>query len=82
MNKTKLVPIDQLLIHASDTSVKPISGNKEIEKIQDSSFNKDLLAFAYLSTEDVINGIDSPQIENHLADIYNYLGKFSFEFIP
>ena len=31
-NKVPLKTIDQLLIHNSDTAVKPIIGNKDIEK--------------------------------------------------
>lgn len=31
--------IEQLIIHNSDTQVKPIIGNKEIEKVQDFTFN-------------------------------------------
>lgn len=68
----KIPPVDQLLTHTSDTVVKPITGNKEIEKSYDSTFNKDLLPFPALSPEEVIKGVDTPQIENHLAEIYNY----------
>lgn len=71
--KAKLMPIEQLLQHNSDTSVKPITGNKEIEKPQELSFNKDALSFPALTLEEVVEGIDTPQIENHLADIYNFL---------
>jgi hypothetical protein len=31
--------IEQLIIHNSDTQVKPIIGNKEIEKVQEQTFN-------------------------------------------
>lgn len=72
-NKSKLVPIEQLLQHNSDTSVKPITGNKEIEKPAELSYSKEALAFPAYSLEEVVEGIDTPQIENHLAEIYNFL---------
>ena len=37
--KVPLKTIDQLLIHYSDTAVKPIIGNKDIEKQGELSFN-------------------------------------------
>lgn len=71
----KVPPVDQLLTHTSDTAVKPITGNKEIEKPIDSVFNKELLPFSGMNADDVVKGIDGSQVENHLADIYNYLGN-------
>ncbi len=68
----KIPPVDQLLTHTSDTVVKPITGNKEIEKPIESAFTKDQLPFPALLADDVIKGVDSPQVENHLAEIYNY----------
>ena len=38
-NKVPLKTIDQLLIHNSDTAVKPIIGNKDIEKTAELVFN-------------------------------------------
>lgn len=38
-SKVPLKTIDQLLIHNSDTAVKPIIGNKEIEKTGELVFN-------------------------------------------
>ena len=37
--------IEQLIIHNSDTQVKPIIGNKEIEKVQDFTYNPQGLSF-------------------------------------
>jgi len=37
--KVPLKTIDQLLIHNSDTAVKPIIGNKDIEKTGELVFN-------------------------------------------
>ena len=71
--KSKLVPIEQLLQHNSDTSVKPITGNKEIEKPQELTYTKEALSFQSYTLEEVVEGIDTPLIENHLAEIYNFL---------
>lgn len=43
--KVPLKTIDQLLIHYSDTAVKPIIGNKDIEKQGELSFNVQMLPF-------------------------------------
>jgi hypothetical protein len=39
------------LIHNSDTAVKPIIGNKEIEKVSDVTFNEKQLPFEAMSVE-------------------------------
>lgn len=39
------MPIDQLFTHSSDNSVKPIIGNREIEKSMEASYLKDNLPF-------------------------------------
>ena len=55
-----LVPLDQLFTHSSDNSVKPIIGNREIEKsTQDQIVVKDQLPFKYISSEEVNKGIES-----------------------
>jgi hypothetical protein len=41
----KPVPLEQLLIHNSDTAVKPIIGNRDIEKPVDVTYNGGLLTF-------------------------------------
>lgn len=59
-----LVPLDQLFTHSSDNSVKPIIGNREIEKsTQDQIVLKDQLPFKYISCEEVNKGIESDQVE-------------------
>lgn len=73
-NKSKIPAPDQLINHTSDTIVKPITGNKEIEKVQETVYNKELLPFAAMALDDVVFGIETPQVESHLADIYGYLG--------
>lgn len=43
--------VEQLLIHNSDTTVKPIIGNKEIEQIVELKYNQDALKFQALTPE-------------------------------
>ena len=64
-NQTKipLKTIDQLLIHNSDTAVKPIIGNKDIEKPGELVFNANQLPFEAGTADQVSNKIDSPQLE-------------------
>lgn len=51
--KVPLKTIDQLLIHYSDTAVKPIIGNKDIEKQGELSFNAQMLPFEAWSADTV-----------------------------
>ena len=39
--KVKVVPLEQLFTHTSDNAVKPIIGNKEIEKLSETTYLKD-----------------------------------------
>ena len=66
-------PIEQLIIHNSDNQVKPIIGNKEIEKVQEVSFNPENLTFQPWDHEQIIAKIDSTEIETHLGDVYQAL---------
>ena len=72
--KVQSKTIDQLLMHNTDTAVKPIIGNKEIEKgnvnevIQ---FDPSQLSFVPWTLDQVMQKIDSPQIEGHLNELYN-----------
>ena len=49
--KVPLKSIDQLLIHNSDTAVKPIIGNKDIEKAAEIVFNAQQLPFQAMSAD-------------------------------
>lgn len=63
--------VDQLLIHNSDTAVKPIIGNKDIEKPGELVFNASQLPFEAWSADNVAAKIDSSNLEQHLHEVYN-----------
>jgi serine/threonine-protein kinase ULK4 len=75
--KVPLKTIDQLLIHYSDTAVKPIIGNKDIEKHGELVFNAQLLPFEAWTADTVSQKIDTPPLENHLHEVYNAMGASS-----
>lgn len=58
------------MIHNIDTSVKPIIGNKEIEKVYDLRYSLSHLPFHPMKVEDISANINSPKIESHLSDVY------------
>ena len=69
--------IDQLLIHNSDTAVKPIIGNKDIERAAELVFNAQLLPFAAWTAEEVSAKIETMEVENHLHEVYCAMGASS-----
>lgn len=71
----KLIPLDQLLLHKSDTMVRPIIGNRDIERPTEVKFSAKLLGFECRTPQEIVAGIESHEIESHFADIYNYLSK-------
>jgi len=54
------------MIHHSDTTVKPIIGNKDIEIIEESTYNKQYIPFEPLSAEEFSLIIDKPESEEIL----------------
>ncbi|EAS06928.2 Serine/Threonine kinase domain protein (macronuclear) [Tetrahymena thermophila SB210] len=68
-----LVPVNELFTHLSDNAVKPIIGNKEIEKTATESFKKEQLPFQCFMADEVQQGIESPSIETHFENIFNSL---------
>jgi hypothetical protein len=57
--KVPIKTIEQLIIHNSDTAVKPIVGNTEIEVIPEQTYNKKHLQFVPWSSEEVIDNINT-----------------------
>lgn len=66
-NKT----VEQLLIHNVDTSVKPIIGNKDIERQNELRYSLQHLTFEPWKIEDIVDTINTSQIENHLSEVYS-----------
>jgi hypothetical protein len=73
--KVPVKTIEQLIIHTSDTAVKPIVGNTEIERIVEQPYNKEHLQFTPWSTEQVLDNINTTQIESHLSDVYTSIAS-------
>jgi len=73
--KVPVKTIEQLIIHNSDTAVKPIVGNKEIERIPEQTYNKSHLQFTPWPSEEVVANINTCEIENHLSDVYNSIAN-------
>ena len=70
---TKIV--EQLLIHNIDTSVKPIIGNKEIEKVYDLRYSISHLNFTPMKVDDISANINTPKIESHLSEVYTAISS-------
>ena len=70
-SKVPLKTIDQLLIHNSDTAVKPIIGNKDIEKTGELVYNPQSLPFEVWNSDQVSAKIETVEIEGHLHEVYN-----------
>ena len=65
-SNSQLVPLEQLFTHSSDTTVKPIIGNREIERggsTHEPVVVKESLPFAFISAEEVNRAIESEHIE-------------------
>jgi serine/threonine-protein kinase ULK4 len=69
----KTVPLEQLLLHNTDTTVKPIIGNREIEKVPPVTFNPHTLPTEAWDPQQVMQKIDSPELEAHLSQVYSVL---------
>lgn len=61
-SKIQIKTVDQLLLHASDTAVKPIIG-KEVEELPNLEYESTSFTFKVLSVQEVANNIDSESIE-------------------
>ena len=75
---TLLVPLEQLFTHSSDTAVKPIIGNREIERAgsaHEQAVIKESLPFQYIQPDEINKNIDSEYIEQHFEKIYNTLSS-------
>jgi hypothetical protein len=48
MTSKPSITLEEAITHQSDTAVKPIIGNKDIEVIESTNFNKNQLGFSYI----------------------------------
>lgn len=63
------------MLHTSDTSVKPIIGNKDIETYVEPVYNQAYLTFEPWDSQEVVDKIDTTLIESHLSDVYNAMAS-------
>ena len=73
-NKLQIKTVEQLLLHATDTQVKPIISD-EIEELPELEYKKELLNFKILTPDEVKDDIDSPDIESFLTEIYTAIAS-------
>lgn len=69
----KLVNIQELLFHSSDYTVKPIIGNRDIEKPAEVTFNITGLGVNPWSAEEVLSKCETPALSEHFHSIYTIL---------
>ena len=65
-----------LIVHTSDTQVKPIVGNKAIEVIEKITIKGGVLPIPML-TLDEVPGLSTTELESHLSQVYKMLLKNS-----
>ena len=65
----KPLPLDQVIVHQSDLTVKPIVGNREIER-SESAANLTNLPIKMWTTEEITTKCERPEFELHLNEIY------------
>ncbi len=70
-------PVEQLLVHNSDTTVKPIIGNRDIERQVEMTYQAERLPFLPWKPDDFAQQVDSPRFEKHVADISKAIGGSS-----
>ena len=67
--------IPSMLLHSSDTQVKPIVGNKAIEIIERATFKSPALPFPVVNGLDDIGKLSQAELEAHLTLIYKALHR-------
>ena len=72
-------PLLELVLHSSDTTVKPIVGNKEIDKPLELSFSVQTFPFATLSQEEVLRKGESTSLDDHFQEIFTALNTPSVD---
>jgi len=68
------VTAESLLMHSSDTQVKPIVGNKAIEAVERMPFKASALQFPYLDVAEV-SKLSTSEVEAHLSLVYKAMQR-------
>lgn len=78
VNFDEIVPLETLMIHQSDRIIKPIIGNKIIEIIPQTSFNKHKLPFQAWKTDKLrdICKTNLQMMENYLLVMYSLMEQY------
>lgn len=71
----KLVNLQELLFHSSDYTVKPIIGNRDIEKPSEVTFNPQGLGIVPWSADDVLSKCETSALGDHFHSIYTILSS-------
>ncbi|CAG9323861.1 unnamed protein product [Blepharisma stoltei] len=72
-NQFKPLPIDQLLIHNTDYSVKPIIESRDSSTVVDVSTS--IESIEPWTPEEATQKVDSSELENHLSEVYSQLSN-------
>jgi serine/threonine-protein kinase ULK4 len=75
----KLANLQELLFHSSDYTVKPIIGNRDIEKPSEVTFTSSSLGFLPWSSEDVLSKSETQAMSEHFHSIFSLLTSQSTE---
>lgn len=65
------MPLADLINHQSDSAVKPIIGNKDVEVVESLNFNKKSLGFVYIEPEALADGIVNGNMDEELKKIFD-----------
>lgn len=64
-----MTPFEELIYHNSDFSVKPIIGNKDIEKISEVLYKKETLPMKHVPPEDIANSFENPEVQGFVEGL-------------
>lgn len=75
----KAPALSELVIHSSDNAVKPIVGNKEIDKPLELAYATNSFSFQIWSQEEILSKGDSSQLEEHFHLIFSAINSNSVD---
>jgi serine/threonine-protein kinase ULK4 len=68
-------PLESLIFHTTDSAVKPIIGNRDIEKPDELNFDAQEIHIKVWSTEELRSKSDTPELESHLSELYTHISN-------